>query len=296
MNFKMILNSNLELIETPIWDPRKRGLYWTDLFSGAVHFYCPETNQDQVWHTGRMIGSAIPTSDVSVLVCALEDGVYKLDLNTSKLELIADPEPGRTENRLNDTRVDAAGRIYTSSVSKKYGTDQYQPDMTGGFYMIDTDGTVSVIEDKINQYNAIAWNHDNTRMFVVDTYHETLRSYPYDLERGITGKGQAAIDFKEYGMPDGMCIDSQDNLYVCHWTGKITVWDSSFQLVKTIQTPVEFACCTGFGGEGLSDLYLATSKFCYGEEELRNNPGAGGLFCAQTDVKGALDHFYHIKK
>lgn len=294
MNFELVLNSNMELIETPIWDWRKGGVYWTDLFSGDVHFYNPAEHTDQSWHTGKMIGAAIPTSDENVVFCALEDGLYTLDIRTSELSLIVNPEPGRDENRLNDTRIDAIGRIFTSSVSKKYGTDDYTPDMMGGFYMIDTDKSVHVIEPEINQYNAIVWNHDNTKMFVVDTYHENLRMYPYDIEKGVAGEAQIVLDFAEYGMPDGMCIDAEDNLYICHWTGKISVWDKEYHLLEVIQSPVEFACCTGFGGNDMSDLYLATSKFCYGEEELKKNPGAGGLFCAKTDRAGAGDHYYPL--
>lgn len=294
MKLELVVNSDLELIETPIWDPRKGGIYWTDLFSGDVHFYNPKDQSDKVWKTGKIIGSAVPSTDENILMCALEDGLYTLNLETSELTLIANPEPGNDSNRFNDTRVDAKGRVYMSSVAKTYGSDAYTPDQMGGFYMVDTDGSVHVIEEEINQYNAIVWNHDNTKMFVVDTYHESLICYPYDLDKGITGAGEVVIEFKEHGMPDGMSIDAEDNLYVCHWTGTISVWNAEYKLVETIKTPVEFNCCTGFGGEDLSDLYVATSKFCYGPEELAKNPGAGGLFRAKTGIKGTMDHFYQV--
>jgi len=294
MKFKLVVDAGLELIETPVWDYRKKGIYWTDLFSGDVHFYDPATKKDRLWKTGRMIGAAIPTDDETKLLCSLEDGLYLMDLETSELAFLANPEPGREENRFNDTRVDARGRIYLSSVSKKYGTEAYTPDMMGGFYMVDTDGSIHTIEKEINQYNAIVWNSTNTRMFVVDTYHECLLSYPYDLERGITGPAETVIRFTEQGMPDGMSIDAEDNLYVCHWTGQISVWNREYQLVKTIPVPVGYACCTGFGGEELTDLYLATSRYCYDGELLRKNPGAGGLFAAEGEARGTMDHYYPI--
>lgn len=294
MNFKVVLKSDLELIETPIWDYRKRGIYWTDLFGGAVHFYHPETGSDQVWETGKLIGAAIPTTDEGKLLCSLEDGLYILDLETGAMQFLVNPEPGREDNRFNDTRVDGRGRIYLSSVSKKYGTDDYRPDMTGSFYMVDTDGSVHVIEEGICQYNAIVWNHDSTKMYVVDTYHESLRMYPYDLDEGITGPGQTVIRFTGQGMPDGMSIDSEDHLYICHWTGVISEWDPQYRLVGEIPSPVEYACCTGFGGDELKDLYLATSRYCYGEAELKKNPGAGGLFVAGCKRKGTMDFYYPI--
>jgi hypothetical protein len=36
MSFDLALDCRVVLAETPIWDPRLRKLYWTDLFEGAV--------------------------------------------------------------------------------------------------------------------------------------------------------------------------------------------------------------------------------------------------------------------
>lgn len=292
MDFELIIDSNLELIETPVWDPRINSLYWTDLFKGDVHMFNPETGVDLSYPTGKMIGAAIPSSNPDKLLCALEDGMYLLDKSNGSLTFLVNPEPCRDENRFNDTRVDARGRIFTSTVSKKYGTGDYRPEMLGGFYMIDTDHSVKIIEKEVNQYNTIVWNKRSTIMFVVDTFHECLMAYPYDILQGPIGPGNVVMELKEYGMPDGMSIDSEDNLYICHWTKKITVWSPGYQLIEVIEIPVEFACCTGFAGKDLKDLYVATSKYGYTGEQIKENPGAGGMFAGRNKIAGTLDHFY----
>lgn len=296
MKFDLVLDTSFEIAETPIWDRRIGKLYYTDLFTGDVHRYDPVSGEKEVWKTNTLIGSAVPTDDENKLFCALETGMYLLDLKNGELEFLCDPENGNKANRYNDTRIDPVGRIFTSSVSKLYGTDEYRPDMLGGFYMIDTDGSVHVLEEGINQYNAIVWNADASKMFVIDTYNETLIGYDYDIQSGPVGKGRVMIEFGELGMPDGMSIDSEDNLYVCHWTKQISVWDKQLNLKETIAIPVEYACCTGFGGEDMKDLYLATARYRYSEKELKENKGAGGIFCAKSAVKGAGDYFYHMKK
>ena len=292
MKFDLVIDANLELIETPIWDQRVKRLYWTDLFSGDVHGYDPAAGTDQVWKTGRMIGAAVPCSNPGKLLCSIEGGLHLLDLDSGTLTFLVDPEHGNPDNRYNDTRVDAVGRVFMSSVSKLYGTDAYRPHMKGGFYMVDTDGSVKTIEAGINQYNAIVWNRDNTKMFVVDTFNQALIAYDYDLEKGPVSAGRAVIRFTDQGMPDGMSIDSQDNLYVCHWTGKISVWNPQYELIETLDFPVEYVCCGGFAGEDMQDFYVATSRFCYGPEELKANPGAGGMFKARSPIPGMPDHFY----
>lgn len=293
MKFTLEVKADAILAESPIWDPRINKLYWVDIFSGTVHRYDPVSKTEETFETNEIIGSAIPTQDGEHLMCALESGLYKYRLSDGKKELIADPNGGNKANRYNDTRVDAAGRIFTSTVSKLYGTDDYRPAMLGNFYMVDTDGTVKIICQDINQYNAIVWNKDNTKMFVVDTYNETVLAFAYDIKSGPVGEPETVIDFKNaQGMPDGMSIDSEDNLYVCHWSEKISVWNPEYEHVEDIPCPVEYLCCGGFGGADLKDFYVATSKYCYTEEDMKRNPGAGGVFIAKSDKAGTLDHFY----
>ena len=294
MKFELVIDSGCGIAETPIWDDRSQTLLWNDLFTGDVYEFNPATKEQKMWKTNALIGSCIPCDDPNKIFVMIETGAYLLDKTTGELEFLVDPENGNEKNRYNDTRIDAKGRIFTSSVAKTYGTDDYTPDQLGAFYMIDTDHkTVKLVKDGINQYNCIVWNKDNTKMFVVDTYNETLLCWNYDLETGPVGEPEIVINFKgAQGMPDGVSIDEEDNLYVCHWSQQISVWNKDFELVKTIDFPVPQIACGGFGGADLKDFYVASAAYQYTEEDKKNNPGAGGTFVAKNDIKGRMDYFF----
>lgn len=297
MDISLIYDSNVTLLETPIWDNRSKKIYCTDLFTGDVHCYNTETGSSIIYHTGGgMIGSAIPCSDETKLLCALDCGICLYDMNTGELTCIADPNGQNKENRYNDTRVDSRGRIFASTVSKLYGTDKYKPDMLGDFYMIDTDGSVKTIVEGINQYNCIVWNSDDTEMFVIDTYNNLLLSFDYNALTGPISGPKKRLDLSWIGMPDGMSIDSDNNLYICHWTGKISVWDKYFIISRIIDFPVNQVCCGGFGGDTLKEFYVATARYAYTPEQMADRRGAGGLFRMNMETAGTTDHFYPIKK
>lgn len=295
--FLMVYDANVTLLETPVWDARTQRLYCTDLFTGDVHAYDPSDGKVVIYRTGGgMIGSAIPASDENKLLCATEKGICLYDLTSGLLCVVADPNGGNSENRYNDTRVDTRGRIFASTVSKLYGTSDYRPDMLGAFYMVDTDGSVKTVVEGINQYNCIVWNTADTEMFVIDTFNGKLLSFDYDIERGPVSGPRERLDLNGIGMPDGLSIDTNDNLYICHWAGKISVWDKTLSPVRIIDFPVSQVCCGGFGGAAMKDFYVATARYAYTEEQLADRRGAGGLFRADAETAGTGDHFYPIKQ
>jgi sugar lactone lactonase YvrE len=293
MEFKLIHDANVVLAETPVWDKRNGCLYWTDLFKGDIFEFNPSTKKERKWSTGKLIGSAVPSSDPGKIFAALEDGMYLLDKATGNLSLIADPEPGNSQNRYNDSRIDPRGRIFASSVAKTYATPEFSEDQKGAFYMIEQNGKVTTIVDGIIQYNGIVWTSDNKKMYVIDTYNRLLLEWDYDLDKGPLGKSRIAIDFNgKQETPDGMSIDIEGNLYICHWKGLISVWDKNLVWKEDISFPVEQVCCGGFGGEDMKDFYVASARMGYTDEQLADRKGAGGLFLARSPIEGRPDYFF----
>lgn len=294
MPFELAIDSRVILAETPIWDPRLLKLYWTDLFNGDVHRYDPGTGQDECVETKSVIGSAIPCETPGRLLVAIDDGIMLLDFDTGHFELLAAPQPNTGEFRYNDTRCDAAGRIFTSTVSKFYTEPGFDPEkMAGKFYMIDTDGSVVTLVDQVVQYNTIFFDSKNENLYAIDTYYKKLLRFDYSVEKGPSGPPQTVITFED--MPDGACVDAKDQVYICHWSDKkhITVWSlKDYRCVQDIPFPVKHICCGGFGGADLKDLYVATSRFWLPEGDPDFALGAGGIFRMRAEVAGLPEHFY----
>jgi sugar lactone lactonase YvrE len=294
MNFELVIDAKVVLAETPIWDDRIKKLYWTDLFKGTVHRYDPLTSQDERVETSSCIGSAIPCDSLGKVLVAVDDGMMRLDFETGKMELIAAPQPNTGEFRYNDTRCDAAGRIFTSSVSKSFTEPNFDPDsMTGSFYMIEPDGKVVTLVERLVQYNTIFFDNADQNLYVVDTYNKKLLRFDYSLEKGASGKPEVVIEFED--MPDGVSVDVEDHIYVCHWGEKkhISVWSlKDYSFAESIPFPVKNICCGGFAGEDMKDFYVATSKFWLPEKDVDLAAGAGGIFKARASVAGRPEHFF----
>ena len=297
MKFTLALDAKVVLAETPIWDPRIKRLYWTDLFRGTVHRYDPKTKTDETAETHSFIGSAVPCETLGKVLVAVDDGMMVLDFESGKMDRIAVPQQNTGEFRYNDTRCDSAGRIFTSAVSKFFTEPNFDPDkMTGKFYMIETNGEVVTLVDKLVQYNTIFFDNQDENLYVVDTYNKKLLRFDYSLEAGAGGSPEVVIEFEE--MPDGVSVDVEDNIYVCHWGEKkcITVWSlKDYSFVKSIPFPVKNICCGGFAGEDRKDFYVATSNFWLQDTDPDFEAGAGGLFVARNAIAGSPERFYKDK-
>lgn len=293
MDFKLILDAKAVMAETPVWDSRIGKLYWTDLSAGDIHRFDPETNKDKIWRTLQPIGGVCLCDNENYVLCAIESGLYILDLRTGMLDFLLCPEK-RMGYKFNDTRIDPVGRIFTSSVSKYLGTPKYTPDMLGAFYMVDTNFSIKMLVGGITQYNGIVWNRSATKMFVVNTQDQTLIQFDYDLDKGPVSGPKTVLDLTSIGMPDGISIDSEDNLYICHWSKKISVWDKDLKLSNMLITPVENVCCGGFGGADMDTFFIGTASYGCCESNRKSNLGAGGIFCAGSSIRGVADNYYRI--
>jgi sugar lactone lactonase YvrE len=298
MKFELAIDAKVVLAETPIWDARIKKLYWTDLFTGTVHRYDPLTSQDERVETSSCIGSAIPCDTPGKVMVAVDDGMMLLDFDSGKMNSIAVPQPNTGKLRYNDTRCDAAGRIFTSTVSKSFTESNFDPEtMTGGFYMVDTDGKVVTLVERLVQYNTIFFDNADQNLYVVDTYYKKLLRFDYSIEKGACGEPEVVIEFED--MPDGVSVDVEDHIYVCHWSERkhITVWNlKDYSFVESIPFPVKNICCGGFAGEDMKDFYVATSKFWLPEKDADFTAGAGGIFKTRCSVAGRPEHFYKDKR
>jgi sugar lactone lactonase YvrE len=298
MKFKLAFDSKCLIAETPIWDPRIKKLYWTDLFKGEVHRYDPGTGIDESVKTNMTIGAAIPCETLGKLLISVDRGIMLLDFGTGRLDLKYVPEPRIESLRYNDTRCDKAGRIFTSTVSKKYGQPDFNPEkMTGKFFMVDVNGKIVTLVDKIIQYNTILFNNENTEMYVIDTYYKMLLKFNYSLEHGAWGKPQVVINFS--AMPDGAAVDSDDNIYVAHWDERkfISVYSlRDFRLKRKVAFPVKNICCPCFGGDDMRDFYVTTASYWLPENDKDIETGAGGIFKTRNQTAGKVEIFYKDKK
>ena len=84
--------------EGPVWDWQNNQLLWVDILGKNLHIYSPETKTNKSLAVPSRIGTVAPHTAQQAVI-ALEDGIYKIDLQTAALEQISDVEANQPLNR-----------------------------------------------------------------------------------------------------------------------------------------------------------------------------------------------------
>lgn len=286
----VVLDIRAQLGEGAIWNQRENQLWWVDIEQGILHIFNPDDSSDKEYSLGRRVGTVVPTESGKALV-ALEDGLNFLDLETSELTFITDPESELPAMRYNDGKCDPSGRLWVGSMGME-SPNRYKASL----YRLDHDLTATRILDSITVSNGICWSLDKKKMYYIDTPTRKIRVFDYDDQTGNITNGRTAVDIPDsMGGPDGMTIDSEGHLWVCMWGGScVCCFDpEKGELLRKINVPAMNVTSCAFGGKELRTLYITCASINMRPEDTEKYPLAGGLFAVDPGVKGVPAFFFN---
>ncbi|MEO3947065.1 SMP-30/gluconolactonase/LRE family protein [Gorillibacterium sp. CAU 1737] len=268
--------------EGPIWVAASGLIYTVDIEGKKVDVYDPATGETRIISVGFRVGAVVPREQGG-LVIAGEDGLYALDPETGSLEAMAKPTNEPNGNRFNDGKCDPKGRFWVGTMSMTENPKQ------GTLYRLDLDGQLHSIVSGVTISNGLAWNAAGDTFYYIDTPTNEIMAYDYDAETGELSHARLVTRFSsEEGSPDGMTIDAEDKLWVAHWGGwRVSRIDpATGERMTVIPLPAQNVTSCVFAGEDLMDLYITTARTGLSEDQLAEQPHAGGLFRIRPGVRG----------
>ena len=205
--------------------------------------------------------------------------IVRIDPISKEQTVIVGKYDGKRFNSPNDLCIDKAGRIYFTDPFYSPDRSVLELDGVEGVYRVNSDGTelVRVLDNKIvARPNGIAISQDEKRLYVVDN-HPTIpqrKLWAFDLDdQGLTtGKPKEFHDFGKGRGGDGMCLDSEGNLYVTAGANRkypnqnldnpagVYVFSPEGKSLGIIRVPEDMVtnCC--FGGSDMKTLYITAGK------------------------------------
>jgi sugar lactone lactonase YvrE len=226
-------------------------------------------------HLGTVLAALRPRARGGMVVALeREFALVDEDWSVRRLgEIWADPRV-----RMNDGGCDPDGRFYCGSMA--YASTAGR----GSVYRLDPDGSSRAVLSGVTVSNGLAWSPDGSTAYYVDSGTRRVDAFDYDPERGWSGRRPAVQVDPTAGIPDGLAVDADGYLWVAlHGGGAVHRYRPGGHLDGRVELPVSQVTACTFGGPGLDQLYITTSRL---DMDPAAEPGAGALFRADVGVTG----------
>lgn len=269
--------------EGPFWSQADQRLHWVDILAPRVITGNPETGERSFLPMSELVGVAIPKASGG-FVCATETGIKSLSPD-GVLTTLADPEAERPDNRFNDGKCDAKGRLWVGSLA--INTEPGR----GALWRVDADGAVTRMEDRIHISNGLGWSPDNRTFYFTDSGKRTIYAYDFDLEGGEIGNRRDFAEIAAHdGVPDGLTVDAEGFVWTVLWDGwSVQRFDPDGRPERKITLPVPRPTSCTFGGKDMTTLFVTTARIRLSTRQLSDAPLSGSVLAINTEIKGQVD-------
>jgi gluconolactonase len=183
-----------------------------------------------------------------------------------------------TPMRWNDAKVSPDGDLWLGSLALTEEAGY------GSFYRLDSNKELRKFLAGTGISNGLAWSSDKKTFYYIDTLTFGIEAFDYH-EREISNRRMVIPCDTQYGFPDGMCIDSDDGLWVAFYNGSaVRRFDTrnNFLMTHEISVPALRTTSCAFAGKNLDVLIITSAE--------RNNPTStiadGRTYICETGFTG----------
>ncbi|MGB5371335.1 MAG: SMP-30/gluconolactonase/LRE family protein [Flavobacteriaceae bacterium] len=285
---ELLFDAKATLGEGPVWDWKRQLLFWVDIEGKQLHCHHPTTGKNTNWSFDDMVGAAVPMNNGNLLM-ALESGMAEFGIESGKLTALGLLENSDPEMRYNDGKVSPNGHFWIGSMHKNFHPK------SGNLYRVQKNRQTAVLVRETAISNGMAWTSDNKTFYYIDSPTFQIMAFDFDASTDSLSNPRVAFTVpKDYGSPDGMCIDVENKLWIGHWGGnQVRRWDPDTGNVLEnvwVGAPHVTSCC--FGGKQLDSLYITTARSGLNKAQIKRFPLSGGLFVYRPKVAGTpIDYF-----
>jgi D-xylonolactonase len=268
--------------EGVLWDAPHARVWFVDIKGHRIHRCAQDGSDRRSWDAPGQVSFIVPAADGG-MVCSLEDGLYRFVDATGEFLPLAKVEAEETGNRFNDGHVDAQGMLWFGSM------DDAEEDATGVLYRYDG-GQAARMDDGYIITNGPAVSPDGATLYHTDTLKKTVYAFDRAPDGSLSNK-RVFVEIADGGYPDGMAVDADGKLWVATFGGwRIDCFDAAGSKVGAVRLPCANVTKLAFGGADLRTVYATTARKGLTEQELAEQPFAGGLFTFRVETPGLPQH------
>jgi D-xylonolactonase len=260
--------------ENPLWDDRRRCVFWTDIPAGRLFRWDYDTGEHRQVYDGEVVGGFTLQEDGRLLLFGA-GRIWIWDPDGGGERTVAEDVDPENIPRFNDVIADPTGGVLAGTMGR---TSE-----SGGLFRLHVDWRIECLFRGTGCSNGLAFSPDRRLLYWTDSTHKRIDVFDYDPSSGVPSRRCTYLQLgEEDRTPDGMTVDADGNLWSARWGGwALHRYSPAAEHLAKIDFPVEKVSSVVFGGPDLDEMFVTTA----GGSDDATGP-EGTLYRLRPGVKG----------
>ena len=279
---RVIWNIKCKLGEGTLWVKEHNSIYFVDIKKKKICILNIKNNKKKQIKVNKEVGFLAHVKK-NIFILGLQGEIRIQNLKSKKIVKSIFTEPNIKLNRTNDGKTDSAGNLW-------FGTmDNLERKIEkGSLYKLDKNLILTKVDKNYRITNGPAFL-DQYNFYHTDSSKRKIYKIKINKHNQIIDKKIFKTFSDKEGVPDGMTLDKNKNLWVAHYHGAcISVFNNKAKLIHRIQFPAKNITNCTFGGKNNNELFVTSATKGMNSAELRKYRYSGSLFSVKTNSKGIL--------
>ncbi len=279
---RVIWNIKCKLGEGTLWVKEHNSIYFVDIKKKKICILNIKNNKKKQIKVNKEVGFLAHVKKY-IFILGLQGEIRIQNLKSKKILKSIFTEPNIKLNRTNDGKTDPAGNLW-------FGTmDNLERKIEkGSLYKLDKNLILTKVDKNYRITNGPAFL-DQYNFYHTDSSKKKIYKIKINKNNKIVSKKIFKTFSDKEGVPDGMTLDKNKNLWVAHYHGAcISVFNNKAKLIHRIQFPAKNITNCTFGGKNNNEIFVTSATKGMNSAELRKYRYSGSLFSVKTNSKGIL--------
>ena len=286
---KCLWRSNNTLGEGTLWVKEHNSIYFVDIKKKQIHILNIKNNHKRVIKVNKQIGFLAHIKK-HIFILGLQGELRIVNLKSKKIIKSIWIEKDIPFNRINDGKTDPEGKLWFGTMDNPERSIK-----NGSLYCLDKKLILHKVDRNYFITNGPAFI-DSKNFYHTDSRAKTIYKIKINNKLEIIKKKIFKKFNPKDGSPDGMTLDQNKNLWVCHFGGGcISVFNSKGKKIHKIKFPAKNITNCVFGGKNFSELFVSSAKKGMNKSELKKYKLSGSFFVVKTNTKGTEAKKYRYR-
>jgi sugar lactone lactonase YvrE len=286
---KVIWKLRCKLGEGTLWVKEHNSIYFVDIKKKKLFSLNIKNKKKKIYKVNKEIGFLAHVKK-NIFILGLQGELRIQDIKTKKVIKSILIEEDIKLNRINDGKTDPEGNLW-------FGTmDNLERKIEkGSLYKLDKDLNLIKIDKNYRITNGPAFI-DQYNFYHTDSSKKIIYKIKINKNNKIISKKIFKKLYPEEGVPDGMTLDKNKNLWVAHFHGAcVSVFNKNAKLIHKINLPAKNITNCAFGGKNNKEVFITSATKGMNRADLQKFKYSGSLFSVKSNINGMLQKKFTLK-